>query len=78
MDSAAAIVAEATGLDLLSEVASFIYRLLGDDTKLDTAREKFRAGYEEYKDTELHKQYETYMTANANTVSPDYSYEDFL
>lgn len=78
MDAAASIIAETAGLDLLCEVASFVYRLLGDDTKLDTAREKFRAGYEDYKDQELQKQYETYMIANASTVGSDYSYEDFL
>lgn len=78
MDVASSIVAESTGLDLLCEIASFIYRLLGDDAKLDTAREKFRAGYEDYKDKELQKQYETYMLANSNTVGSDYSYEDFL
>lgn len=78
MDAAASIIAETTGLDLLCEVASFVYRLLGDDTKIDTAREKFRAGYEEYKDDELRKQYETYMIANSKTVGSDYTYEDYL
>ena len=78
MDAASSVVAEATGLDLLCEVASLVYRIIGDGTKLDTARDKFREGYEDYKDEELKKQYQTFMAVNSSTVGSDYTYEDFV